>query len=137
MEWSFAEDGCQMRIAARISQYLVRGLGIIALALGLMFLGGDVRGLIPVHMLLGVIVAVALVVLSVAVIMAQRVGLGIGGIVVAVLLVVIGMGQGQMLPGENHWLVQVVHILLGMGAIGYGEVIGKRLGLAPIRARTH
>ena len=126
-----------MTTAAKISQYTVRGLGLVALLLGLLFFGGDARGLIPIHMLLGLIVAVALLVLSVAAVMAQRAGLGIGGIVVAVLLVVVGMGQGQMLPGDGHWIVQVVHILLGMGAIGYGEVIGKRLGLTPARARAH
>jgi hypothetical protein len=136
MEWTFTEERCSMTIAARVSQYLVRGLGIIALALGLMFFGGDARGLIPLHIVLGVLVAVALVVLSLAAIMAQRVGLGIVGIVVAVLMVVVGMGQDQMLRGQDQWIVQVLHILLGMGAIGYGEVIGKRLGLTPPRGRV-
>jgi hypothetical protein len=136
MEWTFTEERCAMTIAARVSQYLVRGLGIIALALGLMFFGGDARGLIPLHIVLGVLVAVALVVLSLAAIMAQRVGLGIVGIVVAVLMVVVGMGQDQMLRGQDQWIVQVLHILLGMGAIGYGEVIGKRLGLTPPRGRV-
>jgi hypothetical protein len=54
---------------------------------------------------------------------------------VAVLLLIVGGGQQRMLPGDSHWIVQVVHILLGMGAIGCGEVIGKRLGLNPARAR--
>lgn len=127
-----------MQSAARISQLTVRGVGLLALILGLLFFGGDARGLIPVHMLLGLIVVIALVVLSVAAIMARRVGLGVVGIVVAGLLLVVGMGQGQMLPGDSHWIVQVIHILLGMGAIGYGEVLGKRLGLtAPARVRAH
>ena len=126
-----------MTTAARIAQFTVRGLGLLALLLGLLFWGGDARGLIPLHMLLGLIVAIALVVLSVAAIQAHRVGLGVGGIVVAVLLVIVGGGQDRMLPGDAHFAVQVLHILLGMGAIGYGEVIGKRLGFSgAARART-
>ncbi|HLH26005.1 MAG TPA: hypothetical protein VK066_26110 [Chloroflexota bacterium] len=126
-----------MNTAARVAQLTVRVVGLLALILGLLFWGGDARQLIPVHMLLGLIVVIALVVLAVAGIMAGRAGLGVGGIVVAVLLLVVGMGQQQMLPGPNHWLVQVLHILLGMGAIGYGEVLGKRLGLTgAARARV-
>jgi hypothetical protein len=127
-----------MNSAARVAQLTVRGVGLLALILGLLFFGGDARGLIPVHMLLGLIVVIALIVLSVAAIRAGRSGLGGGGIVLALLLLVVGMGQGQMLPGDSHWIVQVVHILLGMGAIGLGEVLGKRLGLTgPARARAH
>jgi hypothetical protein len=119
-----------MRTAALIAQFTVRGQGLLALLLGLLFWGGDARGLIPLHMLLGLIVAIAIVVLSVAAITAGRVGLGVVGIVVAVLLVIVGGGQDRMLPGDAHFAVQVLHILLGMGAIGCGEVIGKRLGLS-------
>jgi hypothetical protein len=127
-----------MNSAARVAQLTVRGVGLLALILGLLFFGGDARGLIPVHMLLGLIVVIALIVLSVAAIRAGRGGLGGGGIVLALLLLVVGMGQAQMLPGDSHWIVQVVHILLGMGAIGLGEVLGKRLGLTgPARARAH
>jgi hypothetical protein len=127
-----------MNSAARVAQLTVRGVGLLALILGLLFFGGDARGLIPVHMLLGLIVVIALIVLSVAAIRAGRSGPGGGGIVLALLLLVVGMGQGQMLPGDSHWIVQVVHILLGMGAIGLGEVLGKRLGLTgPARARAH
>jgi hypothetical protein len=138
MGWTLVKESFGMNSAARIAQLTVRGVGLLALILGLLFWGGDARGLIPVHMLLGLIVAIALVVLSVAAIAGGRVELGVVGIVVAVLLVIVGMGQGQMLPGDNHWIVQVLHILLGMGAIGCGEVIGKRLGLTgAARARAH
>lgn len=124
-----------MHSAARVAQLTVRGAGILALVLGLLFWGGDLLQLVPVHMLLGLIVVLALGVLSVAAIKGGQVGLGVVGLVVAVLLLIVGGGQQRMLPGDAHWIVQVVHILLGMGAIGCGEVIGKRLGLTPARAR--
>jgi hypothetical protein len=134
---TFTEEYGSMMTAARIAQFTVRGLGLLALLLGLVFWGGDARQLIPLHMLLGLIVAIALIVLSVAAIQTQRVGLGVGGIVLAVLLVVVGGGQDRLLPGDAHFAIQVLHILLGMGAIGLGEVIGKRLGFSgAARARA-
>src|SRR5579884_2805745 len=61
-----------MNTAARVAQLTVRVVGLLALILGLLFWGGDARQLIPVHMLLGLIVVIALVVLAVAGMMAGR-----------------------------------------------------------------
>jgi hypothetical protein len=37
------------------------------------------------------------------------------------------MTQAGLLPGSSHWVIQVVHLLIGMAAVGSGEAIGGRL----------
>jgi hypothetical protein len=44
----------------------------------------------------------------------------------AVLLPVIGIAQLRVMPGANHWIIRVIHLILGLGAIGLGEALCKR-----------
>ncbi len=34
--------------------------------------------------------------------------------------------QTRWLIGSNHWVIQVIHLLLGLSAIGLAEMIGGR-----------
>jgi hypothetical protein len=36
------------------------------------------------------------------------------------------MTQAAVLPGDLHWLVQVLHLLVGLGAIGQAESLATR-----------
>jgi hypothetical protein len=45
----------------------------------------------------------------------------------------LGLTQGQLLPGDYHWVVKVVHLLVGMGAMGQGDVLAARIKQAPAR----
>jgi len=35
--------------------------------------------------------------------------------------VILGLTQTEILPGNLHWLIEVLHLVLGLGAIGLGE----------------
>lgn len=50
-----------------------------------------------------------------------------------VLLPVIGFGQLHWLPGANHWLIRVVHLLIGLFAIGSAEMIGAHAARSQAR----
>ncbi len=52
--------------------------------------------------------------------------LGIGAFILGFLVLIVGGAQQQILPGGSHWVIQVVHLLLGLGAIGMGEAINGR-----------
>ncbi len=43
--------------------------------------------------------------------------LGAGSIIYALVVPVVGLAQAQILAGSLHWLVQVAHLLLGIGAM--------------------
>jgi hypothetical protein len=117
-----------MTMTATISHWVVRIVGVIELILGLLFWTGDVRSLIPVHMLLGTLVVLALWLLAAtASQMGVPVGMAIGAAIVGLLLAIVGFTQTSLVPGGAHWIIQAIHLILGMAAIASGEMIGGRL----------
>jgi hypothetical protein len=39
----------------------------------------------------------------------------------------LGLTQTQLLPGSAHWLIQVLHLLVGLGAISLAETLGRQI----------
>lgn len=112
----------------RITVNVLRIAALIALILGLIFWTSPTRGvLVPIHMLLGIIVTLTLLILGgVMVTMKNGLGLGIGAIVLGLLVVIVGLTQTQLIPGSLHWIIQVIHLLIGLSAIGMGEMVAGR-----------
>jgi hypothetical protein len=107
---------------------LVRASGVLLVVLGLLFWLGDLRSLVPVHMLLGIVLVVSLWALAV---LGARAGVSKGlvaaAVVVGLVTAWLGATQTSLLPDPSvHWIVQVIHLALGMAAIGLGEAIGAR-----------
>jgi hypothetical protein len=117
-----------VRTTATVAQMLLRFAGLIALILGILFWTNNARTLVPIHMLLGIIIVLALWTLA---FLAARAGVSIGLVALAfvwgVIVVVLGMTQTSLLPGSLHWIVQVIHLLVGLGAMGQGETLAARI----------
>jgi hypothetical protein len=117
-----------MSMTATISQWVVRITGVLLLIIGLLLLAGDApRSWVPVHILLGVVMVLALWLLAATA--SQQgvpVGMCIGVAVLGLITLVFGLTQSGLLPNA-HWIVVVVHLLLGMAAVGSGEMLGGRL----------
>lgn len=118
-----------MKQAAVISQWLIRITGILQLLLGFAFWGGAALGMIPLHMMIGFVLVLALAVLA---IIAMRAGVPIGLVIAALALVVItpwvGMGQLSWVVGQARWAsegIKLLHLLIGLGAIGLGEQLAR------------
>jgi hypothetical protein len=45
---------------------------------------------------------------------------------VGLFVLIVGLNQQHWLPGSSHWLIQVLHLLLGLTAVGIGEASGAR-----------
>lgn len=119
-----------MRLTVTITQMLVRITGVLLLILGLLIWAENMTNLTNVHMLLGVVLVVSLVVFAAAAHhQGATLGMAIGLAILAVVVLVLGMTQMNLLPrpDPNHWIVQVVHLLIGMAAIGMAEAVGGRL----------
>lgn len=114
-------------MVVRITVMILRIAALLALILGLLFWFGIANDLVGLHMLLGIIVTLSLWVLG-AVMAGTRggLGLGIGAFVLGLLVVIVGLTQQRILIGSLHWLIQVVHLLFGLAAIGMGEMIAGR-----------
>jgi hypothetical protein len=114
-------------MAVRITLMVLRVVVLLALILGLLMWFGTKGALVPVHMLLGILVVLSLWVLGgFAFTMKGGVGIGIGAIVWGLIVLLFGLKQSTILVGDLHWLIQVIHLLLGLAAAGLGEAIAGR-----------
>ncbi len=120
-------------MVTRICSLVVRIGGSLVLLLGLLFWLHIGNSLTQIHMTLGILVVLALWIL--ATINARtpnaNLGLSIGASVVGLLLLIVGVTQQSLLPGDFHWVIQVIHALLGLSAIGMGESLTGAIRRAP------
>ena len=55
-------------------------------------------------------------------------GLAIGAIVLGIVVALVGLFQVNWLTDPSvHWIIQVIHLLLGLSILGLGEVMGGRV----------
>lgn len=116
-----------MTLATKLLVWILRLAFLVALGVGLALWSGHGYAYLSLHMWLGFIVTFALL-LIVILSFISRVSpaLPFVALLWAVALPAIGIAQLRMLPGHNHWLIQTTHLILGLGAIGLGEVLSKR-----------
>lgn len=110
----------------RIAQIIIGLAGLTALALGLLHwvTGADI---INAHMFFGLLVAIGLLLLGIVGAMTSGLrALGIVGIVYAPIIPIFGFAQRTMLIGDLHWLIQVAHMLVGLGALALMGAISAR-----------
>ncbi len=111
----------------RVTVMILRISGVLALILGILFWANIVTTLVGIHMLLGIIVTLSLWVLGGAIVGTKGgAGLGIAAIIWGLVVVIVGLTQQTILIGSLHWIIQVLHLLIGLAAIGFGEMIGAR-----------
>lgn len=125
-----------------ISQMILRAAVLLALILGIIFwinpgLPAQNQGLKDVHMLLGFIVVISLWVIGLAqgfVKGGGSFGLALGTFVVGLAVAIVGLWQESWKDaGANVLLINVIHLLLGLCAVGFGEMI---VGRTKRRARA-
>ncbi|MGE5226409.1 MAG: hypothetical protein ACM3OO_05990 [Planctomycetaceae bacterium] len=121
-----------MGTALKVAVATLIGCGALLLGLGVAIWTGDGDGLIPLHVAIGVVLVLTLwTVCGIA----ARSGVSSGTVAFAaawgVLVVVLGLIQEELVPGDLHWTIQVLHILVSMGAIWWG----RRLAGLIARAR--
>ena len=117
-----------MKKSITILQILVRLSGAIQIILGLLFWTGNALGLVPVHIFFGSVLVLSLWTLA---IMAGRAGVQPGlvglALVWGLITPILGLTQGQLLVNSSHWVIQVLHLLVGIGAMGQAEMLASRI----------
>jgi len=117
-----------MQTTLTIARMLVRITGVLQLILGLLLWGGVALGLIPLHMLLGLVFVLSLWLLAAVASQAGvPIGMTAGAALIGLITLILGLVQDSLLPGNAHWVIQVLHLLVGLAAIASGEMIGGRL----------
>jgi hypothetical protein len=114
--------------AVRVANMLLRALFVLQLILGLLFWFNQALSFVGIHMLLGILFVATVWFLGVAQGLGKNgsLGLTVGTFVVGLIVAVFGMFQGAIITGGAHWVTQVIHLLLGITAIGLGEASAAR-----------
>jgi hypothetical protein len=117
-----------MKRAIRVALMTIRISGLLLLLLGIAIWTGRADGVIPVHELLGFVLVISLWTLSY---LAARAGVPMKWVALAVAwglaAPILGLTQEGLLTGNWHWTIQVIHLLIGVGAIGMGENLARRV----------
>jgi hypothetical protein len=117
-----------MRLVLTSAQMLVRITGVLQLILGLLIWAENMFNLVGIHTLIGLVFVLSLWVLAAV---STRAGVpttqAAGVIILGLIALVFGMVQTSLLPGSSHWIIQILHLLIGMAAVASGETIGGRV----------
>jgi hypothetical protein len=115
-----------------IARSLVSLLGLALLALGIAFWSGHGLSLLPLHMLLGTLFVICLWVLAVSGFVARGArGLALVVLIWSLIVPALGVAQVRLLPGSDHWVIAVAHLLVGVIAMGLGHALARRIGRQP------
>ncbi len=110
-----------------VFDWILRLAGAVALVLGLLIWAFQLDTITTIHMLFGLLVTLALLVIGfLAALTRGSRSLGIIGIVYAFILPLLGVNQETLLVGNLHWLIQVLHLLIGTGALALAGIISVR-----------
>jgi len=114
---------------------------VVNLVLGILFWTStiDNPGVTLLHIILGLLAVISL--FTIGIVQGMRggsFGLALATFVVGFALAFVGLFQKNWLPepNANHWIIQVIHLLLGLAAIGLGEMIGGRYRRMTTRVKT-
>ncbi len=116
-----------MRTATTIAQMAVRLAAVIQLILGIIiWLGNDAPKL--VHIVVGIVLVLGLWTLAVigrsAGVDGRLVGLAL---VWGALAIAFGLTQEQILKGDVHLVIEVLHLVVGVAAVGMAEGLAARI----------
>lgn len=121
----------------KISQWVLRITVLLALILGLMFWGqpglpAQNPGLKGIHMLLGILVVLALWAVGLAQIRLKGGSFTLAAValVVGLAVAIVGFAQEGWKGGAGQGAIEtinIIHLLLGLIAVGCGEMIAGRV----------
>ncbi|HEU5349168.1 MAG TPA: hypothetical protein VFU63_11210 [Ktedonobacterales bacterium] len=117
-----------MRATANVLRILVSVIGTILIVLGLLFWSGRAEALISLHMLLGIVLVLMLWAVAVMALMA-RVSqiLALVALIWGLIVPILGVMQVRILPTSAHWIIQVIHLLVGLTAIALANILARQI----------
>ena len=117
-----------MSTVDKVLRAIVGLTGAFQVVVGIAIWMGYALPLIPLHMAVGLAFVLALWILAVRAILA-RAGRGIAACTLAwgALVIAFGMAQAQILPGEHHWVIRLLHLLVGLTAMRLADVLARRI----------
>lgn len=125
-----------MKRAATIAQIVVRIAGLLMIILGIVIWTGN-DNVIPVHVAVGVVLVLSLWTLAY---LGLQSGASKGVVALAfvwgLIMPLLGLTQENILPEDGHLIIQVLHVLIGLGAIGQAENLAARVKRSGLTSET-
>jgi hypothetical protein len=110
----------------RLLLLLLRIAAVVQVVFGVAFWTGHWYSFLNAHRDVGFLFVALLWVIAFLALVAQRAKrLAIGALVLGALILWVGLAQQFLLPGEHHWIVRTVHLLLGLSAIPIAERLSR------------
>ena len=117
-----------MRTTIAVLSWIIRVAAVVQLLLGILFWTGHAITYIPVHIVVGSALVVALWVIAVLALVARvKRGLAVFELVWGLALASFGMMQAGILIGSLHWIIRVVHLAMAVSAVKLGEGLANAL----------
>ena len=129
----------------RIALMVLRIAVLVNLLLGILFwintIDPDANPVVKwVHIILGIAAVISLFTNGILQgIRGGSLGLALATFVLGFLLTFVGLFQQNWLTASNqpHWIIQVIHLVLGLSAIGLGEmIVGRYNRMTAAKAKT-
>lgn len=115
-----------MKSLITILDIFVRVDAVLLILLGVLFWTGKADALIPIHMSLGIALVLALWALAVvAAISGVNLGLVALAFVWGFITPALGLTQTRLLPFQGHWIIQILHLLVGLIAIALAQFLAR------------
>ena len=115
-------------MVTRIASAVLNVAGLLALISGGLFWMGLALNLMTLHMLLGFLAVAALWTIG----LAQAIANGGSWVIAACALLVgaltatLGLYQSSLMVGSLHWIIEIMHLILGILTIGLGHMSAAR-----------
>jgi hypothetical protein len=113
--------------AARALLMLMRIAVTLQIIVGIALWTGHWTTLVGTHMMIGSIYVVLLWIIAVIALVRRRyVGLALFAIVWGLVIAWLGYAQQGIMPGSLHWIVRLVHLIVGVSAMPVAErLVGR------------
>lgn len=109
--------GSWLARATTFAVSIVRVTGPVQVVLGLLFWIGFARGLLTLHIAIGVTLVCALWLLGALAVMTGSRTAGVFAVALGAFTIWFGIMHPAMLPGRLHWIVRVAHLAIGFVAM--------------------
>ena len=121
-----------MRVPFLLLMFMRIG-ALVQVIVGIGLWTGHWYSLVNVHQMIGVLFVLALWTIAIiAVVQRRAVGLAGFAVLWGLLVAGLGMTQQQILPGDFHWIVRVLHLVISLASMP----IAERLVPKPVTARA-
>ncbi len=115
--------------ASRGLLVFMRVAALVQLAVGIGLWTGHLYSLVDVHRTVGVLFVLSLWIIAViAMVYRRAIGLAAFALAWGVLVAGFGFMQQGILPGNYHWIIRVLHIVIALASMPIAErlVVGSR-----------